>query len=204
MSDEDNHVSYLHKYFPSISKEKRSRLQYDEVGLYSISPPRNAQIITSYITQYFKDTNIIVTDAMAGIGGNTLSFASNLYYVNSIEYDETRFKCLISNIALYNKNNVLCLNTDYMTVMHKLQQHVIFLDPPWGGKSYKENESMTIDIGDISLNTICDDIVNNKLCLLLILKLPLNYDINSFSDKIKEIMIVDRLPKILIINIRIN
>lgn len=204
MSSDEDHVSYLHKYFPSICKEKRSLLKYDDVGLYSISPPKNAYIITSHILRYFKDNNIIVTDAMAGLGGNTLSFANYLYRVNSIEYNEERFKYLVSNVGLYSSANVVCLHANYLNVMYKLQQHVIFLDPPWGGKNYKENEKMIIEINDISLNTICDDIYENKLCMLLLLKLPLNYDIDTFSDKIKNNMHIERLPKILIISVYIT
>lgn len=204
MLDEDNHVSYLHKYFPSICKEKRALLQYDEIGLYSISPPKNAYIITTFVTRHFKDSNVIVTDAMAGLGGNMMSFANHLYHVNAIECDVERFKHLVSNINLYSIANVVCLNVDYLTVMHKIKQHVIFMDPPWGGKNYKETDNMIIEINDIPLHEICKDIYDNKLCLLLLLKLPLNYDINSFSESIKENMKFEKLAKILIISISIN
>jgi len=192
-------ISYLHKYFPYLHKKYRSQLKYDEVGLYSISPPKNADIITTYIMQYYKDTNIVVTDAMSGLGGNVLSFASSLYYVIAIEYDEQRYKHLVSNVSLFNKENVLCLNVDYLTVMRQLKQDVIFLDPPWGGKSYKDTDLMSIDIGGIPFEQICNDIFEEKLCSMLLLKLPLNYDIDSFSDNIKNKIIVERLPKILII-----
>ena len=83
--------------------------------------------------------------------------------------------------------------------MHRLKQDIIFLDPPWGGKSYKDSESMTIQIGERTLESICDEIYENKLCSMLLLKLPLNYDINTFSIPMKQIMIVERLQKILII-----
>ena len=192
-------ISYLQKYFPYLHKKYRSQLKYDEVGLYSISPPKNADIITTYIMQYYKDTNIVVTDAMSGLGGNVLSFASSLYYVIAIEYDEQRYKHLVSNVSLFNKENVLCLNVDYLTVMRQLKQDVIFLDPPWGGKSYKDTDLMSIDIGGIPFEQICNDIFEEKLCSMLLLKLPLNYDIDSFSDNIKNKIIVERLPKILII-----
>ena len=184
-------ISYLHKYFPYLHKKYRSQLKYDEVGLYSISPPKNADIITTYIMQYYKDTNIVVTDAMSGLGGNVLSFASSLYYVIAIEYDEQRYKHLVSNVSLFNKENVLCLNVDYLTVMRQLKQDVIFLDPPWGGKSYKDTDLMSIDIGGIPFEQICNDIFEEKLCSMLLLKLPLNYDIDSFSDNIKNKIILN-------------
>jgi len=192
-------INYVHKYFPFISKEKRDNLKIDPIGLYSISTPKNAEIITGYIKKYYKNSNVVVTDAMAGVGGNTLSFASALYHVNAIELDESRSFFLISNLSLYKQNNVLCINADYFTIMHRLKQDIIFLDPPWGGKSYKDSESMTIQIGERTLESICDEIYENKLCSMLLLKLPLNYDIDTFSIPMKQIMIVERLQKILII-----
>jgi predicted RNA methylase len=197
-------ISYLHKYFPYLNKNKRSQLKYDEIGLYSISPPKNADIITSYILQYYKKTNIVVTDAMSGLGGNVLSFASSLYYVNAIEYDEIRYSHMVSNISLFSKDNVLCINADYLQIMHQLKQDIIFMDPPWGGKSYKDTNLLSIDINGIPFQQICDDIYDTKLCSMLILKLPLNYNINDFSDKIKDKLIIERLPKILIVILLID
>lgn len=192
-------ISYLHKYFPYIDKNKRSQIKYDDVGLYSISPPKTANIITNYVMKYFTNNNVIITDAMSGIGGNTLSFADSLYYVNAIEYDEHRFYDMISNVSLFNKGNVLCINEDYLDVMRRLKQDIIFMDPPWGGKSYKDSEKMTIDIGSVSLSDICSIIIDEKLCSMLLLKLPLNYDIDSFNTEMKKSMVIEKLPKIMVI-----
>ena len=192
-------IPYLHKYFPYLDKKYRDKLKYDVIGLYSISPPKNADIITSYILQYYKNTNIVITDAMAGLGGNVLSFATSLYYVNAIECDEVRYRHMVSNISLFNKENVLCLNVDYLSVMHTLKQDVIFMDPPWGGKSYKDTDVMSIEINGIPFEQICAEIYDKKLCSMLLLKLPLNYNIDNFCNTLKEKMVIERLPKIQII-----
>lgn len=192
-------IPYIHKYFPHINKEKRNELKIDTIGLYSISPPKNAEIITNYVKKYFKNSNIIVTDAMAGVGGNSLSFATSLYHVNAIEIDEERFYYLAYNIGLFSKTNVLCINENYLNIMHKLKQDVIFIDPPWGGKNYKNANKMTIDIDNISLENICNNIYENKLCSMLILKLPLNYDVGNFGESIKKYMKIEILQKILIL-----
>lgn len=196
-------ITYLHKYFPFIQKNKRSQIKYDDVGLYSISPPKTAEIITNYIKKYYTNNDIVITDAMAGIGGNTLSFAESFYYVNAIEYDSDRFQYMISNMSLFKKPNVLCINEDYLSIMNKLKQDIIFMDPPWGGKSYKDTEKIIIKINDISLTTICQNIIDNNLCSLLILKLPLNYDIDDLN-KISIDITIERLSKIMIVICRIE
>lgn len=192
-------ISYIYKYFPFISKTKYSQLKIDDVGMYSISTPKNAEIISKLIKKNFFAQNIIVTDAMAGVGGNTLSFASNFYYVNAIELDTRRFNYLVSNVDLYSKDNVLCLQGDYLELMHKVYQDVIFMDPPWGGKSYKDFEEISLEINGRTLESICEEIRIAKLCRMIILKLPLNYNLDKFGPELKEYMQVEELKKMMVV-----
>ena len=197
-------MNFIYKYFPFINKCKYEDLKIDDIGLYSISTPKNADIISRLIKKHINKENIIITDAMAGVGGNTLSFSSFFYYVISIELDKTRFNYLTSNINVYSKTNILCIQNDYLNIMNKLKQDVIFLDPPWGGRTYKEHETISLTINDIMLEDISEIIRLEKICSLLVLKLPLNYDTSNFSDGLKENMIIDRLPKMLIVLFKIN
>lgn len=192
-------ISYIYKYFPYISKNKHSQLKIDDVGMYSISTPKNADIISRLIKKNFVAQNIIITDAMASVGGNTLSFASHFYYVNSIEIDTERFNFLVSNINLYCKDNVLCLKENYMNVMHLIYQDVIFIDPPWGGKSYKDCKDISLEINGKTLESICEEIYNAKICKMIVLKLPLDYNLNKFSSILKEFMQIEELKKMLIV-----
>jgi 16S rRNA G966 N2-methylase RsmD len=192
-------INYIYKYFPYISKLQHNKLKIDDVGLYSISTPKNADIVSKIIKKNFFSQNIIITDAMAGVGGNTLSFSSFFYYVNAIEIDTKRFNYLVSNISLYDRLNVLCIKGDYLDLIYKIYQDVIFMDPPWGGKNYKELETVSLTIGDHTLEELCERIRNDKICKMIILKLPLNYDIDKFSDKLKEYMQVEMLPKMMVL-----
>ena len=167
--------------------------------MYSISTPKNADIISKLIKKNFFAQNIIITDAMAGVGGNTLSFASNFYYVNAIEIDTRRFNYMVSNLSLYSKDNVLCIKGNYMDLIYQIYQDVIFMDPPWGGKSYKEFEEISLEINGRSLESICEEIRINKLCKMIVLKLPLNYNLDKFSSELKEFKQVEELKKMLIV-----
>jgi uncharacterized UBP type Zn finger protein len=86
-----------------------------------------------------------------------------------------------------------------MDIISKIYQDVIFIDPPWGGKSYKDFETVSITIGDNTLEDICEKIRIDKLCKMIILKLPLNYNIENFSDQLKENMQIEQLPKMLVL-----
>jgi predicted RNA methylase len=192
-------INYIYKYFPFISKYKYSQLKIDDIGMYSISTPKNADIISKLIKKNFFAQNIIVTDAMAGVGGNTLSFASNFYFVNSIELDVKRFGYLVSNIDLYGKDNVLCIKGNYLDLMHKVYQDVIFMDPPWGGKSYKNFEDISFQLDGRTLESICEEIRIAKLCKMIVLKLPLNYNLDKFGPKIREFMQIEELTKMIVV-----
>ena len=193
-----------YKYFPYINKTLHNKLRIDEVGLYSISTPKNASIISQLIKKNINyQDNIIITDAMAGVGGNTISFSSYFYIVNSIEIDNIRFEYLVSNIQLYNKENILCLKGNFLDYISKMYQDIIFLDPPWGGKNYKEHEIIKIKIDDKTLEEICIYIIENKVCNVIALKLPLNYDLEEIK-KIKQELIIEKLEKMILLIIKIN
>jgi 16S rRNA G966 N2-methylase RsmD len=192
-----------YKFFPIIDKNLHSKLKIDEIGLYSISTPKNASIISQLIKKNINyNDNIIITDAMAGVGGNTISFSSYFYFVNSIEIDETRFNYLVSNSSLYNKENILCIKGNFFDYITKLYQDILFLDPPWGGKTYKDNLNFRIKINEEYIEDICNYIIEKGLCNMIALKLPLNYDL-EYMNMIKKEIIIERMEKMLLIIIKL-
>ena len=138
------------KLFPQKKENENDlKLLSDEVGRYSISLPKDAEIITSLIEYHINklkllSTNLIITDSTAGIGGNTISFSSKFKNVNSIEIDKKRFGFLKNNINYYNLHNVNLLNCDYLNILENMIQDIVFMDPPWGGRGYKKKSSIHV------------------------------------------------------------
>jgi 16S rRNA G966 N2-methylase RsmD len=190
-----------YRFFPLIDDSLREKLQIDEVGMYSISTPKKADIISRIILDCLQRRipadKIVITDAMAGVGGNVISFAKHFGHVNAVEIEQNRFKYMINNVGIFKCHNISALNLDYINVLNKLKQDVIFMDPPWGGKQYKEQEHVNIMIGTHQLNEVIQTITQSALCRLLVLKLPTNYDIDQFKDY-RKVKVYD-LKKMLIV-----
>lgn len=197
----------LFPYIKNINKMKD--LKIDKESIFYISLREDAELITDFIKYNFplklNETfqDLCITDATAGVGGNTISFGKNFKYVNSIEIENTRFKYLQNNIKVYNLKNINTYNEDCLNIIHKLYSDIIFLDPPWGGKDYKYKTNLKLFISDKSIEDICFDIMEKKLTRLIVLKLPLNYDTNNFSNKLFNFKIsIKKLNKMLILTLK--
>jgi len=94
----------LERLFPYINNISKLKIDDDSINYISIRD--DANIITIIIQQHLNNfnlssTNIVITDATAGVGGNTLSFANNFEYVNAIEINKLRCDYLRNNIDTY-------------------------------------------------------------------------------------------------------
>jgi 16S rRNA G966 N2-methylase RsmD len=170
----------LNKFLPNINLNK---LQYDNEGLYSITHYKDANYISEIIINNFNNNkNLKIIDGTGGLGGNTISFAKYFNNVTSIELDQTRCNMLKNNIKLYNLNNVNIINDDSIQFIMKYNKEydIYFFDPPWGGPSYKDKQKIRLKMSNYKLSELPKIIdLNNKL---LIFKLPLNYDLDEFSN----------------------
>ena len=176
---------YMEKYFTKVSGVDLSLLQISDVGKYSVSKPIDAAEINRIITQYFsKPKSIIVTDATANNGGNTIKFAIDFKYVNSVEISPEQFSILSNNVQIYNLQNVKLINVDYLKVMQDLRQDVIFIDAPWGGPEYKKNPKVDLFLGRRNINAVVKEIIEHSLCSLCVLKAPINYNYQALFSKL--------------------
>ena len=143
----------LCRLFPFLEdKELYNKLQIDDVGRYSITKPHHAKIINNIIKEYIKSEHTIIVDAMASVGGNTISFTDLTSSVVSVEVDDTRAEALDNNIKVYGiEDKVLLFRSNYLTLYDKLEQDIVFLDPPWGGINYKNFDEIRLFIDNICI-----------------------------------------------------
>jgi len=178
-------------FFPDMANKN---IMMDDVAKYSITLPEKADMISeiikkNYHLNYQTDdmTQLTITDAMACVGGNTLSFAKSFKSVNANEINITRYQYLVNNMKEYNMENISFYNSNYLNLINKLKQHIVFIDPPWGGPIYKSQYKMDIIINtddnkEIKLHEIIDDILKDENeTKMIIFKLPINHNIDNFK-----------------------
>lgn len=174
-------INFLFKLVPD---EIRAKLLLDKEALYSTTDQITANKIAREIANYIPVESVI-TDATACIGGSCLALSQVFKYVHAIEFDETRFKYLQENVATLGLKNVNCICGDALQECLKLEQDAIFLDCPWGGPKYKESKTVMLYLSDMALYDIVRELRNKAK--LFILKIPINFDEETFIAKTKDI-----------------
>ena len=153
--------------------------------MYSTTIEYDSEIIAKIMNSSINKqelNEIIVTDATAGIGGNSIYFSKYFDKVNAVEINKNRSTYLQNNINLLNLNNVTVYNDDCLNSCMTLEQNVIFIDPPWGGPSYKNSNFVDLYINDLIISDVCKKI--HDKCQYIFLKVPLNFSFNNFISEV--------------------
>lgn len=171
------------KLFPcSIPISEMMKLKIDNESLYSITIPKATVEIGNIIKKYYTitDTSSII-DATSGVGGDTISYSKLFNKVISIEKNKDRYEFLLHNLQIYNISNVVSYNDTFLNLLD-LDADIVYMDPPWSGRSYKDVENLTLTLDAIPIEQICKDIISKKnKPNLIVIKLPHNYDFNNFK-----------------------
>jgi hypothetical protein len=121
--------------------------------------------------------NITVTDCTGNNGSDTLMFAKYFAKVNSIEIDDVNYEVLKHNIDIYQYDNINLIKGNTIIELPNLEQDVIVIDAPWGGRDYKSKPRLLLYLDNLELSDILNQFKNKAK--LFVLKVPVNYDINS-------------------------
>lgn len=174
------------KLFPEKPGIDLTKLQFSETSIYSISKPKYAKMIVDIIKSFMTDeefTNFIITDSSANAGGDTISFAYAFHAVNSVEMDSQEFTNLKNNVMVYKLDNVVLINNDYTKIMDNLCQDIVYMDPPWGGKNYKEFEFIDLYLSNINIIDIIYHLLTDQFAKIIVLKAPNNYNKVALEQK---------------------
>ena len=157
------------------------QLKMDSVSVYSMTPLKASKSIIKIILKY-APKNRIVTDMTACIGGDTICFSNVFKHVNSIELSKERCKFLEHNVKVYNRKNVNIFHGDSIELIKNINQDIIYIDPPWGGKRYKYKKKINLYLSKIPMWDLCNQLANKAD--LVVLKVPLNFNIEFFCKKV--------------------
>jgi 16S rRNA G966 N2-methylase RsmD len=164
-----------------------------------------SKIICNHLSKHnINPQKVSIADYCAGVGGNVISFSKFFNHVYAIEINKTRSEYLLNNIGIYNCKNVSVINkssidynqicTDNNHCIYNDNPVVIFIDPPWGGIDYKNTEILKIKLDNMLIEELVMDIFDKFTLLIdkyndyenrfIVLKLPKNFDIESFYNYI--------------------
>jgi tRNA/tmRNA/rRNA uracil-C5-methylase (TrmA/RlmC/RlmD family) len=173
--------------FPETKNIKNmDKLRITNIGLYSITKPKDADWISNKILEYVKNgKEMTITDATSAIGGNSISFAKHFKNVNSIEMNPLHFEMLKNNIGVYGYNNVKFYLGDSVKVLKDTKQDIVFFDPPWGGPNYKKIKHLKLNLSKVPLSIIVNDLLKGDTKYIVI-RTPINFDYNSLFNFVKS------------------
>lgn len=171
-----------------------TKLKLSNIGIYSMTRYEMANKICKIITKLMNTKKLVITDALANIGGMTTLLAKDFEHINACEIINLHADIIKNNLKVYGYDNkVNIINDDYFNVMYKLKQDIIFFDPPWGGPNYKEKEDgVILHINNVNIWCIINSLL--KYAKYLLVLIPYNF---SGSDLLKinskfEIIILDK------------
>lgn len=184
----------ISKMFPYMQNPQQYlKLKIDQESHNFITHRDVANIITKIICTYLVRQNInpytqTIVDFTAGVGGNVLSFAKYFKNVIAIEICKERAEFLQNNINVYELENCKVINANALNYNIDKSNDIIFIDPPWGGIGYREQEKLMLGLGEMPIESIITSIfANNGHIKIIALKLPKNYDVAMFNKNTKNI-----------------
>lgn len=164
----------------------------DRVAKFSVTPYKQAEEMSEMFLNLPGITeDSTITDGTACVGGNAVSFARHFKRVNAVEMDKERCEMLAHNIEACRKHGVNDPNLafkgsvyvymgDCLSFIPRLRQDIVFLDPPWGGKSYKERSAVSLFLSSMPIHDFVAKCA--KWCKYVALKLPFNADVSAIKS----------------------
>ena len=164
------------KIYSNVKKSDLDKLIFTEESLYSVSKIKGSKFLIDVIKQYYRELNkLILTDATANVGSDTINLSYHLKKVNAIEIDEINYRALVNNINVLKIRNIETFNSDSNKIISNLKQDIIYVDAPWGGRDYKNKKKLDLYLGNINISQFY---LNNKdYAKLFIFKVPYNYNL---------------------------
>lgn len=183
------------EFFPN-AEINFNKLQLAPNSSYSITKPKDAKIIEKLINKVGKD--LIIFDGTANVGGDSINFGlnSNVKKVYACEINTETFKKLENNVKVYGlENKVECFNLDTVELIKNCMFNVdiLFLDAPWGGKDYKSEKYLDLEMGKYKLYEVIRFATKCKNIKNIFLKVPYNYRIQSLMDVVVEGMSIHKI-----------
>lgn len=149
-------------------------IKTDLEGVHTITPEKTAREIAANIT-----TSTVV-DAFCGVGGSAIAFARVCTKVYACDIDSIRLSMAKHNAGVYGYRNIEFVHGDFRENVPDFRKETIFLDPPWGGSSYREKNPFTLKDFSPPGQELLDFAFRNFSSVIL--RVPFNFDLNELQQ----------------------
>ncbi|XP_054783317.1 uncharacterized protein LOC129290549 [Prosopis cineraria] len=132
---------YWHQRYRLFSKYDQG-IQMDEEGWFSVTPEE----IAIKHAQRCSDHDLVI-DSFSGVGGNAIQFAAKACHVIAIDIDPVKVELAMNNAKVYGVEEYIdFIVGDFFALAPSLKGDIVFLSPPWGGPSYKDIQTFTLEL----------------------------------------------------------
>lgn len=178
-------AKFISQYFPEEFGIATEKLEMTNIGLYSVSKPYESQSIINIITKKIdkilqtSSYDLVVTDGTGGVGGDAIEFSRYFKFINIVEIMPLHADIIRNNMDVYGRTNYKVFNENYVSVYPKLVQDIIYLDFPWGGLCYRNNNisQLTIFDSDVTFESFCHQIHQRFPQNIIFIKCPIQFNV---------------------------
>ena len=185
-----------HKVKRLFPRYAACQLKCDYEGLYSLTPENEstimAEIMADVCWQVLRvpASKTKILDGTAGLGGNVFGFARFFAHVRAMELDEKRYKLLKHNIQQlgWAVPRVECIRGTVLKLFMHKSAPLVFLDPPWGGYSYRREKNLRLYINKVPLPCLLRQWAQQRKRArptVVGLKLPTNFSLSLFEKDLQ-------------------
>lgn len=183
-----------------IQEGKKYGIKFEEIeiaesSLFSSIEPYHLPSI-SEIFELEKINPESIIDATANIGGDSINFIRLFPNVKltALEIDTKTSYILRRNMKnlkdILNKDQEYDVKVINMSAVDYFSEYryadMIYFDPPWGGRDYIKSEKLLLFLDEISIGTIIKNILVQGMTQLIVLKIPINADIEIIQSDIGD------------------
>ena len=181
-----NFIKKIFLNYDFLTQDKKNKLIFTEDSIYSSSRLKGSKRLMDVINKYYPNNfKVRITDGTANIGTDSINLGTLYKNINSIEISKINYTALDNNIKVFDlENRIKCYNGDVNVKIKDLEQDIIYIDAPWGGKEYKNDSNISLFLGNVE---ITDFYLNNiNKAETFIFKVPYNYNFNNLYSKINN------------------
>ena len=152
------------------------------VSLFSIAPPDHAKITVDILKKYYTSKQLktkTYVDGTSNVGGNIFPVAKLVKKMICVEIDKLTSEILEHNLRTFytqkNFKKIQVLNEDFTKFNFKKHNpDILFIDPPWGGKKYKQLKDKEMYLSGVPMSKLLMD-QWAVIADLIILRVPMAY-----------------------------